>query len=427
MKYILFTVLVLFAQLSFGRESADYIFKNVHVITMTNDRIIENQSVVIKGGKIIDISSRTKLKAKTIIDAKGKFLMPTMADAHVHIPDNQKNLEKMLRLNLINGVTKIRSMRGNWKDTEYREKYNGPDSFYPKFYLSPPPIHRSQDLSYEELENAVKAAKENRFDFIKILSIKTPELLQQLTALCEKYKVNLGGHFPNNPGGQVFEDTLVFRPRFNYLEHLGGLIGAPDKYENRIKAIKENNVFICPTMQWYAIAYGQYDIDEMISQRGMEYMPKAIVSDWAEKTKQYRDNLGKAEFEAERLKYAQEMQERYKVVKRLNEEGVKLLLSPDCSANFTVPGFGIREEMKLYQSAGLTNYDILRTATVNFALLFNENYGTIEKGKDADFMLLDSNPLQNLKALENVRSIFYNNTYLAEEALQQMKKTILPD
>lgn len=424
-------LLILLAISLFGyysqAQDADYIFKNVNIVSMTNDKVIEKQNVVIKNGKIIEISDKTKHTSKNIIDAKGKYIMPTMADAHVHFPKSDEELEKVMKLNLINGVTKLRSMRGSWNDLERKNKYNSKESYYPKMYLSPPPIHRSHEFSVKELEDYVKASKDYGFDFVKILSIKNPALLKQMDSLCKKYNVNIGGHYPDNPKGVRFSDETVFSTNYNSIEHLGGLVGEPESYENRIKNIKQNNIFICPTMQWYAIGYGQYGIDEMLNQRGMQYIPTDIKTDWAEKSQLYRDKLGKEGFEEEKAKYASEMQERFNVTKRLNDEGVKLLLSPDSSSKFIVSGFGMLEEMKLYQKAGLSNFDILRSATTNFALLFNENYGTIETGKNADFILLSQNPLNDLKALENVEAIFYNNHYLDQKQLNEIAKSVLPN
>lgn len=424
-------LLILLAISLFGyysqAQDADYIFKNVNIVSMTNDKVIEKQNVVIKNGKIIEISDKTKHTSKNIIDAKGKYIMPTMADAHVHFPESDEELEKVMKLNLINGVTKLRSMRGSWNDLERKNKYNSKESYYPKMYLSPPPIHRSHEFSVKELEDYIKASKDYGFDFVKILSIKNPALLKQMDSLCKKYNVNIGGHYPDNPKGIRFSDETVFSTNYNSIEHLGGLVGEPESYENRIKNIKQNNIFICPTMQWYAIGYGQYGIDEMLNQKGMEYIPTDIKTDWAEKSQLYRDKLGKEGFEEERIKYASEMQERFNVTKRLNDEGVKLLLSPDSSSKFIVSGFGMLEEMKLYRKAGLSNFDILRSATTNFALLFNENYGTIETGKNADFILLSQNPLNDLKALENVEAIFYNNHYLDQKQLNEIAKSVLPN
>lgn len=417
-----FAVKILFAQ----EAEADYIFKNVNIITMKDDKVLQNKTIVIKNGKIIEVSDKTNFKSHKTVNAKGKYLMPSLADAHVHLPENNEELEKVMKLNLINGITKIRSMRGTWDDVNRRTKYIYEKDYYPRLYLSPPPIHRSHEFSLAQLENYVKASKDYGFDFIKVLSIKNQSLLKQLDSLCKKHDVKIAGHFPKNSDGKGFSDELVFSTNYNSFEHLGGLIGNPECYENRIKKIKQHNVFVCPTMQWYAVGYGQYGINEMLNQRGMEYIPKEIKNDWAEKSKNYREKLGKEGFEKERNEYASEMQERLKVTKRLNDEGVKLLLSPDSSSKFIVPGFGILEEMKLYKKTNISNLDILKSATTNFAFLFNGNYGTIEMGKNADFILLSQNPLQNLNALENIEAVFYNKIYLDKKQLNEIAKSVLP-
>lgn len=418
----LFTVKMLFSQVL----EADIIFKNVNIITMKDDKVLQGKTVVVKNGKIIEINDKTEYKSAKIINTKGQYLMPTLADAHVHLPTEETEFERVMKLNLINGVTKIRSMRGEWKDASRKIKYQYEKEYLPKLYISPPPMHRSYDMNAEQFDEYVNAAKEYGFDFIKILSIKSPKDLKILDSICAKYNMQLGGHFPDEPKGTRFSDDEIFRKNLKSIEHLGGLIGELEKVENRIKKIKEFNVFITPTMQWYAIGYGQYDIPEMLNQRGMEYISSDIKNKWEKDTREYRGKLGKKGFEEEKNKYSKEMQERFVMTKRLNDERVKLLLSPDSSTKFIVPGFGMMEEMKLYQKAGVSNYDILRAATTNFALLFNENYGTIEVGKDADFLLLNQNPLQNINALGNIEAIYYNKTYLDKKQLAEIAKSTLP-
>ena len=90
---------------------------------MKDDKVLHNKTIVIKDGKIIEIANKTKYKSNNTINAKGKYLMPSLADAHVHLPEKDEELEKVMKLNLINGVTKMRSMRGDWKDVNRRIKY----------------------------------------------------------------------------------------------------------------------------------------------------------------------------------------------------------------------------------------------------------------------------------------------------------------
>lgn len=407
-------------------QGVTYLFTNANVVDVVHGKVVPNQSIAITDGKIVEIASETSRSGDKIIDAKGAFVMPTLGDAHVHFPETEEQLEKMLKLNLINGVTKVRSMRGVWKHAEFVEKFNTATSYYPKMYLTAPPIHKAYDLTDEQFDNYLQNAKEYKMHQIKILNIKNQEQFQKLSDKCKQYDILLGGHFPIASEGLIDDETLFNSP-YSSIEHLGGLIGENDKYADRMAYIKNKKVFICPTLQWYAVAYGQYGIEEMLGQRGMEYMDSETKRKWIEATNKYRAELGNEKFEEEVKKYAVEMEERFKVLKDLDAMGAFLLLSPDSSSRFVVPGFGVLEEMKLYQKAGLSNSSILKAATLGMAELFNENYGTIEVGKDADFMMIKENPLENLNALENIEAVFYNQTYFDKQQLEVLAQAIILD
>ena len=210
-KIILFVVLTL-SQFVFSQDSYDIVFKNVNIVSMENDKVLLNQNIAILNGKImvIENAKKSKLKAKKTIDLKGKYIMPSLADAHVHLPETEEELQRMFDLNLINGVTKLRSMRGDWKHKEWQNKYNTINSFYPKIYLSAPPISRNTEASVEQLEEFVKAVKESNYGFIKILSIKNQEIFTKLDDLCKKYDVPLGGHFPRLAMGNSLNEDVFF-------------------------------------------------------------------------------------------------------------------------------------------------------------------------------------------------------------------------
>jgi hypothetical protein len=136
--------------------------------------------------------------------------MPSLSDAHVHLPATEKELENVLKLNLINGVTKLRSMRGDWKHYEWRIKYNTKESYYPKLYLSAPPISRNVDWTVTEIEDYVKASKDRNLDLIKILSIKSQPMFKQLDSICKKYNIPIAGHYPRLASGNELNEEVVF-------------------------------------------------------------------------------------------------------------------------------------------------------------------------------------------------------------------------
>ncbi|MGX1024678.1 amidohydrolase family protein [Flavobacterium sp. CS20] len=403
------------------RIKTDVVIKNVSVIQMITDEVLANQDVIIKNGKIFSIEDTQNRAYENmfVVDGSGKYIMPSLADAHVHLPKEKEDLDKFLKLNLINGVTKLRSMRGTWNHLKWRDEFNDENSIYPKLYLSAPPIYKNYSFTEEELKNYVDGAK--NFDFIKILSIKNQELFKRLDSLCRLNNVEIGGHFPNN-----ISDSLIFNSNYRSFEHLGGISMLTEVTEERIQEIKKKNIYVCPTLSWYSIGSGRYSYEELRQLPGMEYIQKETIDNWIEKTKQYREKLGKEAYKQEVADELQKLQQKYQVIKRLSELGVRMLLSPDSSSKYMVTGFGMLGEMKLLKNAELSNFEILKMATVNYADFFNENFGTIEVNAEADFILLNTNPLESIESLKNIEAIYFNNNYLDNGDIKKLSESILP-
>lgn len=400
----------------------EMVIKNTSVISMLTNEILENQDVVVNNGKISSISNakETDYKAMLILDGKGKFMMPSLADAHVHLPKNEMELERMMTLYLINGVTKLRSMRGDWQHSDWRNKYNTKGSINPKLYLSPPPFSRNYDLSVSEIDDYVKTSKDHGFDFVKIMSVNDSTIFVQLDSISKHFKLPIAGHFPSN-----INDNLIFNSNYNAFEHLGGLTGNPDVIESRLQFLKENNIFICPTLSWYNIGSGRYTYDELRSLSGMEFIPNTTVDEWIDGTKTYREKLGMEAYKEEVANELKSLDEKFKVIEKIHALGIPMLLSPDSSSKYMIYGFDMVGEMELLKHAKLSNYDILKMATTNFATFFKENYGTIEVGKDADFILLSTNPLEDLNALRNIEGLYFNSQFLNSEKLEEMRSELL--
>lgn len=424
MKKIISLFIILKSSLIFGQQNPDFVFQNVNVVSMQDNSVLKQQYIAVSDGKITQISSK-KIEGKNIIDLKGKYIMPSLADAHVHLPEKEVDLERFLNLNLIHGVTKLRSMRGDWKHLEWKKKYNTKNSFYPIFYLSAPPITRNLDFTVNELESFLKKSKESEFKLIKVLSIKNQELFKQLDSLCKKYDLPMGGHFPRLTSGNGINENVFFNSNYQSIEHLDGLVGEPNLFESRVQNIKKKNIFICPTLLWYSIGSGQHSYEQLQKLSGMEFVSNTMMQEWIMKTKEYRNKIGEQAYKEEVVKELTSLQEKYKVITRLQKEGIKLLLSPDASSKYMLTGCNMLDEMELLKNANLTNFEILQMATVNFAEFFNEDYGILAVNKPADFIVIDNNPLEDLQALKNIKGIFFNNNYLNSKFLEDIKKKLL--
>ena len=107
------------------------------------------------------------------------------------------------------------------------------------------------------------------------------------------------------------------------------------------------------------------------------------------------------------------------IIKEMKEAGVNLICGTDAGIGITVPGVSIHQELALYREAGLSNYEALRTATINASRVHREldQVGSIEPGKIANLVLTSENPLRDLSVLEHPEAVFINGVPLDGETL----------
>src|SRR3989337_2502268 len=115
------------AQQTIDNREKEIVFRNVSVIPMDKNEILPNRNVVVKNGVITAIGSTSKLKYgkdALVIDAKGKYLLPGLAEMHAHVPpvDDLEPMKEVLMLFAANGITTIRGMLGHPKHIELRAK-----------------------------------------------------------------------------------------------------------------------------------------------------------------------------------------------------------------------------------------------------------------------------------------------------------------
>jgi hypothetical protein len=391
-------------------KAQDLTITNITVIPCEDGSpTLKNQTVFIVDGRIKDIipykPQHAKNKLQTVIDGTGKYLIPGLADMHVHFPDpKEMTLERFFKLNLAAGVTTLRSMRGDSSHINLRDNINKGTVLAPKLYISTPLPSDSAVTALQLKEFVVKAKKEN-WDFVKYLSGLTPALFDSAALYCKQNKIKLAGH--------VFKSDINTALNISQasIEHYQSVLKEYRRdsthFDKIIDQLKAKNMFVCPTLSFYYIWGMQYTKKELNERNGLDKVDAELKGSWNKSFSDYMDQFNTPTRETERdkaiLKSKKNLSDFGRVLKILSDKGVALLLSPDESA-FNVPGYAMAEEMKLYSKAGINNERILKICTANAARFFGtQEWGSITKGKQANLVILDEDPL---KDIGNVRSVY---------------------
>ncbi len=398
----------------------DLLIKDINIIPMTSNIVLKNQSVWIQNGKIKSISEHKKTAAPKnikVLDGKGKYLMPALADMHVHLPDEPK-IDKLLLSNIAAGVTQIRIMNSNVAQIDLKEKLkNKTNLISPNIHFSHL-VRRSETFSEQQADSLMMDVKKNGIDFVKLLSLSDEATFNNLTKAAQKHNTILCGHYPvYQKDGQSYMVDMenVIKGNFKSIEHLAGYIWlqGKDQIDQALKLTKEYNIYNCPTLDWDIMSGDLQYPDEYKNRITYQFLPKAITKNWESNYAAAIDKAGGKEKVMEsRDKSLPAYELKQKVLKRLYENDCLLLIGGDAGNDFQADGFNIYEEMMNWKNAGIDNYTILKSATVTPSQFFNEQdkWGTIEIGKNAEMIILSENPLEDIKNITSIETTIVGDT-----------------
>lgn len=450
MKNILFILSVLFLsscnQAQEKVSSTAILISNVSIVDVRSGTILGNHQVVIDSGKIIRISKSVENIGHyaITIDGNGKYVMPGMAEMHAHIPQpptSKERTEDVLFLYLSNGITTIRGMLGDSSHLELREKAKAGEILSPRIFTSSPSLNGNSVGTKEEAERKVIAYQKTGYDFLKIHPGIRLEVFDQIVKTANEVGIPFAGHVPIDVGIRH-----ALKSKYASIDHIDGFLeGLVPESENAdptgngffgynftpladdtkivelAQLAKENNVWIVPTQslftRWFSIELPE----KLLAEPEMKYMPSETLKNW-EKAK--RQNMAGENFSEKQWRRFIDI--RRQLLKELQDNGHGLLLGSDAPQIFNVPGFSIHHEMKAMEDAGLSPLEIIRSGTLNPALYFGmENtFGEIKEGLDADLILIDSNPLEDLNALQKISGVMLQGKWLDKETIDKRLATI---
>lgn len=408
-----------------NEETTTVAFTNVNVVPMDSNHVLPNKTVLVEDGRITAVAGNTLTlpAGSKVIDAKGGYLLPGLADMHTHIFDRSD-----LTLYLASGVTTVRNMMGFPMHLRWKRQINEGDFWGPKLISASPtlnsggnggPFHRYVDTPSEAQEAAAKYI-ERGYDFIKVYDGLQAETFEAILKTAKQHNVSVSGHPPYAVDfGEVLESGLAS------LEHVEEIYQGPldFKYDDTrlhelAQQIKEAGIYVTPTLSAYhAIYLATEEREAFIAHRPTDYLNPFIrfigekqLGDWI----QLEDNSGVERKDA----YLGD------IVKVLQEYNVPLLLGTDTGPNLTIPGLTLHDEMDLYCHYGLSPYDVLRTGTYNAARYLGvlDEQGTVHEGKAADLILVENNPLDDLSTLRKPRGVMKQGQWFGEDDLDRMKE-----
>ncbi len=411
------------------------LISNVNIVDVRSGNILEGRYIVVDSGKIKSISETVENPENYVrqIEGTGKYALPGLAEMHAHIPSpdtSKERIEETLFLYLSNGITTIRGMLGHPSHLEMREKVKSGELLSPRIFTSSPSLNGNSIPTPEEARAKVTAYKDEGYDFLKIHPGIQREAFDELVKTANELGIEFSGHVPVDVGIRH-----ALESKYASIDHVDGFLEGlvPEsenvnpaengffgydftplvdtgKIDELVRMARDNEVWIVPTQSLFERWFAPTDGEELLAQPEMKYMPASTLNDWKQRKEQSTgpgsgfDEAQWETFDAIRMEF----------IKKLQDNGHGMLLGSDAPQLFNVPGFSIHHEIAGMVRAGLTPLEIIQSGTTNPALFFGmgDTFGEIKAGLDADILLMDSNPLENVEALKQLSGVMVRGVWL---------------
>lgn len=389
-----------------------------------------DQTVIIRGTRITSVvpSVSASIPAGArVVDGRGKYLIPGLWDMHVHAAVVRGR--DVLPLYIANGVTGVRDMAGDWDTlTTWRRdiaqgRLVGPRIVASGPYLegAPIPIAHMLARTPDEARSAVDSLVRMGVDFVKVHGRLTPETYYAIARRARERGIHFTGHVPRAVGAANASDSgqrsiehlltiplectpaesVALRPRYTVQGALGRC--SSEDLAPLYARFVRNGTWVTPTFTaQYEIA--AWPTRTLPGDSLAHYLPDtlrryvAAIFPMPDSIPPDANEVGNAV-----------LAKRIAQVASMHRAGVHVLAGTDAPLRNSPPGFGLHEELTLIARGGLSPIDILRAATLEPARYLGfDSLGTIESGKLADLVLLDANPLTDIRNTRRIAAVIAN-------------------
>jgi hypothetical protein len=398
-------------------QPGDLVIANATIVPMSQGGELAHHTVVIRGDRIVAVAPSGELPVPagvTAIDGAGKWVMPGLADMHVHVFGDDQ-----LAMLVAAGVTTVRNMYGSeqhlaWRGQIARGELLGPTIVTAGPLIDgDPPIWPGSTVLVDpaDADKVVTDQKAAGYDFLKPYSRLSRPAYEALAAAGKRHGMLLEGHVPDAVG---LDGVLAAGQRT--IEHLDGYLVAqvpdgvtlPDDRRAKLHATLAHldrsrlagavartvaaGTWNCPTLIVYE-RFGALDDLPALRRRvaWLDKLPSALVDAWDPKQDFRLRSYTADDFAAIRAANA----ERVRVLAALAAAGAPILVGTDTGNPFVVPGAALHDEIELMIAAGLSRPRVLRAATADAARFLGapREAGVVEVGARADLLVVASDPL----------------------------------
>ena len=427
---------------------------HVTIIDTVTGKTQPDRTVVIHDNRIDAITRSTRTPpAGKVIDATGQYLIPGLWDMHTHVYFGRTaadGTDLILPLFLANGVTGIRDMGSDLdpvlhaRDEIAAHRITGPRMVVSGPMLDGPRSHYKAAIAITTPADgraAVAMLQQRGADFIKVQSGVPREAYFAIVDEAKKRNIPFEGHVPD--AIRASEAVTAGQRTF---EHLIGIFEASspdeDKYLTGTKApgmflanydpireaaiiqlLAKNHVWQCPTLFWergqWLVDAIDYTQDPDLAYAGHTWVTKQ----WPGSQKSILKTLDTDPLPIREKFVTHELE----IVRKLHAAHVPFLAGTDTPAGVDViPGISLHLELERFVAAGFTPLEALQTATLNPALFYNKraDFGSVEKGRLADLLLLEANPLDNITNTRKIAGVIADGHYLGKPEIEQLRTTL---
>ena len=455
------------------------IFTNVTVVNVRDGTSQPGMTVVIRDQRITAIAKQAIIEVDRnvqVVNATGQYLIPGLWDMHVHLtlrPEPKLASEILLPLLVAHGVVGVRDMGGDWEQIQQlRQEFAG-GKLAGFTLLSPGPfVDGPQPASASvvpvanaaEARAAVRSLKARGVDFIKVQAKLSRESYLAAADEAKRQGIPFAGHVPesmnagevSDAGQRSIEHLSPALPgdagillacsgkEAELRQELAALGEAEQKPDAKLEDLRartrdlqtrlldsyspakadalmvrlaKNHTWVVPTLIWSQSSrpLSPQDLGQHVP---LQYVPAATRQRWEAGRKRYVESVPPQAF-ALATRVAEKS---LALAGALHRAGVPLMAGTDSFDGFDISGFSLHQELELLVKAGLKPTEALQAAILNPAKFLGKerDFGTVEKGKLANLVLLDADPLEDIRNTRKIRGVVLGGRFFDRVELDQM-------